>query len=302
MTSVVLDGLTFDYDSDFIGPDGYGWTRPYRTDTSGNVLFKLLNAFLDEVVNSKAGIASVSGVAPSSAGNVLLSDGTNWVRSHSSGVTALLDALSVSGAVLHGTGNSVVAAPGTAAGGTKIDFYSGAPDTYRVGLGPSGDIWWQAARHRFYSTDATPVLGMEIVGGAVVIAAGLTISANGITVNGGTSSFQDAMFAGAATLATWPTPGLKNPTGFILANNATTSLTLTHGLIYITERASNGEAALVFVFGGSGTAIIAQTSTHYSTASGTASKINIYYSAGSVVIENKLGTSATLGITVVQHA
>lgn len=96
-TTVTLNGVTYTYETDFIGSDGYAWTKPKSPASTGNVLFSLLNDFLADVVLEKAGIASVSGVSPSSAGNVLISDGSNWVRSHSSGVTALLDALTVSG-------------------------------------------------------------------------------------------------------------------------------------------------------------------------------------------------------------
>lgn len=93
--------------------------------------------------------------------------------------------------------------------------------------------------------------------------------------------------------------GTAQGSAITIANTATatpfSNANVFSGLIAIKETAVDGSTAL-FLTGGGAIALISDPSGHYSAASGTASKTNVYLSASVVTIENRRGGSRTYNV------
>ena len=82
------------------------------------------------------------------------------------------------------------------------------------------------------------------------------------------------------------------PTAVSIANNGTETVTgIDFGLIMVQNNTDGGQA-LIWLSVSSAT-IINQAGSSFTTTADTASKINVYISGGSAIIQNKLGSTKT---------
>lgn len=95
--------------------------------------------------------------------------------------------------------------------------------------------------------------------------------------------------------------GVMRRSGLSIANNATgepfgTVATLNGLLIVIDTSASN---AAVFILAGGVSVLVSQTGTIFSATATTAAKINVYYSANIITVENKTGGTKVVSARLV---
>jgi hypothetical protein len=122
--------------------------------------------------------------------------GFAWIsRSSDGSLGDTIMTLSGTGKLGFGSTFSAIAAQGTAATGSKIDFYSTTPDSYRIGLGTTGNIWYQASQHHFYiastltfAMNAAGVVVGTDPGGTDLLRIGGTVFAGGVATANITAS------------------------------------------------------------------------------------------------------------------
>lgn len=90
-------------------------------------------------------------------------------------------------------------------------------------------------------------------------------------------------------------PGTSNGSYVSIANNGTYDLAVGSGMVFLWENAGNGVAQVALYYGQ--TAIIWQNAALYSTAAGTAGKVNVYYN-GTTAYRIQNLTGATVNIYV----
>jgi hypothetical protein len=265
MTTVTFPTIpiTYDYVTDFVGSDGYGWTLPYRGDATRPVtLFAFLSDFMTEIVNEKAAIAAINGLAPGANLNVPVSNGAAWVA------RILTQADIGRGAVLGTTGNFT----GALSGLTKVSTAStvaqtaAAAATTGVNFGFDSNTehgWLQATRNSAAeprSLDINPLGGAVTVGNTLTVAAGLTVTAGGITVSAGASAFQ-ALTGTTIATATGTTAAAAGGFATAIATLATDAIYLVVGqssagdsdqVIGIAYRRSGGAGANVVALNAAG--------------------------------------------------
>lgn len=95
---------------------------------------------------------------------------------------------------------------------------------------------------------------------------------------------------------------VSSSTSFVLANNTSVALTPNNsfsGFVFVHEVNANGIIGMFIAGGGTTTLVAESLAGYYSNTSGTASRANLYYTAGpnyALTIENKQGASRTFRV------
>jgi hypothetical protein len=241
MPSVVLNGHTYQ-DTDFVDA-----TRPYNYKSV--FPFPILTDFLAEVLIQKAGISSVSGVAPGAAGGYLRSDGANWVRV--SGVAAAdvtagsfgAGAFTVPGTLAvganAGTGGTLLTLNGAAGNVRDLAFASGGLSRWLLRASNSAESGSDAgtgfqivARHDDGTIIDSPIQITRAAGGAIAFTRTLVIG----TDPGGTA-FLRATDGTTLTGSALPATAILG--AVVVVASAVTTGAILGGVVHVKQTAAN---------------------------------------------------------------
>ena len=148
--------------------------------------------------------------------------------------------------------------------------------------------------------------GAGASGAAITFTQAMTLDASGNLLVGTTSPFGTLTVNGNITPVQAPStawgidfaPSASSGSYVTIANNGTYDLAIGSGFIYLyDETAASGVAQIACYYGS--TTIVWQNGTYYTIASGTASKINVYYNSGTgkYRIQNTTGASRSMWIS-----
>lgn len=170
---------------------------------------------------------------------------------------------------------------------------------------------WDVAAAQYKKAKRSNVVGATITGGGTIALGGytLTVPATGTAaLRGADNNFSAAQTMQAGINVGVAASALIRQTGGVvrqaietntIANNGALVVTTANTALVIINDATDGAVAIVSVAGGAGT-VIAGSASIFTGASGTASRLNIYYSSGiGVVIQNLRGSTVTVSAFVV---
>ena len=203
--SVVLNGNTYSV-SDFTGSDGYGYSETF----SATGLTTFPESIFTDLLAELAAIPDLDGLSFGSAGSIIVSDGSAWVRAASATITdagaATFTSITVSGTGPHAIG-------GASANNVRLsligNFTSGGASTYgallRIGdtlTGASGDTTALSALR------IDPSIATQTTDENITVASTVYLSEPDITDNlGGSSTIG---IAATLYIASAPTEGDEN--------------------------------------------------------------------------------------------
>jgi hypothetical protein len=169
---------------------------------------------------------------------------------------------------------------------------------------------WDVSAGQFLKIQRSTLVGATITGGGTIALGGYTLTAPAtgtVALRGADNAFSVAqtMAAGinvgvAASALTRPTGGVVRQAieSNVVANDGALVVSTFNTAIVFINDATDGAVAIVSVAGGAGT-LIAGSSSIFTGTAGTASRLNVYYLAGTgIVIQNKRGSSITLSAIV----
>ena len=170
---------------------------------------------------------------------------------------------------------------------------------------------WDVSAGQYLKIRRDTLVGGTITGGGTVATGGftLTVPATGTAaLRGADNNFSAAQTMQAGINVGVAASALIRQTGGVvrqaietntIANNGALVVTTANTALVIINDATDGAVAIVSVAGGAGT-VIAGSASIFTGASGTASRLNIYYSCGiGVVIQNLRGSTVTVSAFVV---
>lgn len=211
----------------------------------------------------------------------------------------LLGTTTDSGALLQIGTNSTSNAGGIVFGTDTFAFRSAAGRLSLYGSAGSGlrieSLNYLAGLLHSGNTPGTiadaPHLCIQSPGGSVYVASSGTLA---LTLD----SSQNATFAGTvkSSVSTGSRTIQLTPTVTVAPDAVQNLVSQNYGFFLVNENVLTGSIAIIG-FNSGGTYIVWQEGTNYSTTANTASKFNVYYSAGTqLVVQNKKASNATFNI------
>ena len=226
------------------------------------------------------------------------SSGTNLIHFDKNG-RVLIGTTTDSGALLQIGTNSTSNAGGIVFGTDTFAFRSAAGRLSLYGSAGSGlrieSLNYLAGLLHSGNTPGTiadaPHLCIQSPGGSVYVASSGTLA---LTLD----SSQNATFAGTvkSSVSTGSRTIQSTPTVTVAPDAVQNLVSQNYGFFLVNENVLTGSIAIIG-FNSGGTYIVWQEGTNYSTTANTASKFNVYYSAGTqLVVQNKKASNATFNI------